>query len=463
MTLKHRGIRFRVTAIAVAAMALILVLGGSLLVWFLRTSMTDTIDLALIQRADDLTALIRSGVDLDDGFPAGVQEGFAQLVTADGTVLASTPHVSGSTAVTVELPTGSSDLIRTVNLPRVDDDTFRVLTRALGENAFLHVGSPFEVVPDAAETLVGLLTILLPMLILAFGGVVWWMVGRTLGPVERIRSEVAAIEASELDRRVPEPRTGDEIDRLAGTMNEMLARLQSSAERQRRFIADASHELRSPLTRIRSGLELGGVVELGNGSEGNLLEDVIEMQGLIEDLLYLARADEGDDRLAFQPLDLDDLVIGEARRIQLGGRLEVDMRGVSGAHVVGDRARLRRAIRNLLENAERHARGRVTITLVELGDEAALSVSDDGPGIAASDSERVFERFTRLDESRSSATGGTGLGLAIARQIAQSHGGSLRLTSSNAPGATFEMRLPRNPNGSQAAVSLDPPPSNRKH
>lgn len=438
----RRGIRFRVTAVALAVLTLILVLGGIVLVAFQRASLTATIDQALTQRADDLTALLAGDGDFGGAFPAGAGEGFAQLVTSEGSVLASTPNLSAAGPLRVEVPSGMSDFIRTVSGLEGDDDAFRLLTRPLVGLGYLHVGTEYEVVADASETLVGLLAVLVPILLLASGGLTWWLVGKTLNPVERIRSEVAEIESTELQRRVPRPGTGDEIDRLAETMNEMLARLESSVERQRSFVADASHELRSPLTRIRSALELRRLDRDPDATgDGALLADVIEMQRLVEDLLYLARADEGKAEPTLEPLDLDDLVISEARRIHSEG-VPIDMAAVSGAHVNGDPVQLRRAVRNLLENAQRHAEHLVTVSLIERPGEVILAVSDDGIGIAEADAERVFERFTRLDDSRASETGGFGLGLAIARRIVRSHGGSLKLTSYETAGATFELRLP---------------------
>ncbi|HEX6300218.1 MAG TPA: HAMP domain-containing sensor histidine kinase [Acidimicrobiia bacterium] len=439
----RRGIRFRVTAVAVGVLTLILVLGGVVLVALQRSSLTATIDQALIQRANDLTALV-AGADFDGSFPAEAGDGFAQLVAADGSVVASTTNLSGADSLPVGLPDGDSDLIRTISDLGGDDDSFRVLSRPADEDAVLHVGTEFEVVAEAAESLIGLLAVVLPLLILASAGLIWSMVGRTLTPVERIRAEVAEIKPNELQRRVPEPGTGDEIDRLAETMNEMLSRLESSTERQRRFVADASHELRSPLTRIRTALELETRTRkpVPAGEDKDLLQDVIEMQRLVEDLLYLARADEDAAEPVLQALDLDDLIIGEVQRIRAENRVEVDMGGVSGAHVDADPVQLRRAVRNLLENAQRHANQHVSVALAEQAGEAVLTVADDGPGIPESDSERIFDRFTRLDDSRTLETGGSGLGLAIARQIVHNHGGSLRLATSETAGAVFELRLP---------------------
>lgn len=440
-----RGIRFKVTAIALAVLALILLAGGFVLVAFLRASLTATVDQALMQRANDLTAIITSDDDLGGTFPAGAGEGFAQLIGADGRVLASTPNLLGLGQLPVALPDGPSDSIRTISDLADDDDSLRLLTRHLDGFGFLHVGTEFEVVADATETLIRLLAVILPVMVLPTGGLIWWLVGRTLGPVERIRSEVAELESSELHRRVSEPGTGDEIDRLAITMNKMLARLETSTGRQQRFVSDASHELRSPLTRIRSALEvgrLGAASEADHISDDALLGNVIEMQRIVEDLLFLARTDEGKAAPQLQPLDLDDLVISEARRLRAEERVLFDLAGVSGAHVDGDRVQLRRAIRNLLENAQRHAERRVTVSLSEQAGEAVLTIADDGSGIPEPDSERVFERFTRLDDSRTSETGGSGLGLAIARQIVRSHGGNLKLTDLETAGATFELRLP---------------------
>ncbi|MBT8207953.1 MAG: HAMP domain-containing histidine kinase [Acidimicrobiia bacterium] len=437
-----RGIRFRVTIVASIAMAVILILGGFALVVLQRDSLTATIDRALAQRADDLTALVPTGDDFGGVFPVGADEGFAQLLAGDGTVLASTPNLADAAPLPVDLPV-SSDAVRTITGVGGDDDSFRVLTRPLEGARYLHVGTEFEVVAGAAETLLGLLAVTVPILILVTGTLIWLLVGRTLRPVERIRSEVAEIGSRELHRRVPQPTTGDEVERLAETMNEMLARLERSVERQQTFVADASHELRSPLTRIRSALELG---QRGDGShpgdDDALLRDVVGMQRLVEDLLFLARSDDGKAPSRRRRLDLDDLVIGEARTARADDSVSFDLSGVSAAHVEGDSVQLRSAVRNLLENARRHASGRVTVSLGEQDGEAVLTVTDDGPGIPESEAERVFERFTRLDDSRTTQTGGSGLGLAISRQIAESHGGSLRLTSFDTDGARFELRIP---------------------
>lgn len=437
-----RSIRFRITALATAVVAVVLVVGGVALVLLQQATLTSTIDDALGQRADDITALVESGA-VPDPLPEGAGEGFAQLVGQDGSVLVSTPNLTGVPPLAI--PAGAEDRLQTLEGLAIEDDAFRVLSRQIEGVGTLHVGTSGERIAESTEALIRALAVIIPILVLALATLIWWLVGRTLRPVEDIRSEVAAIGSTDLYRRVPEPETGDEIDRLAETMNEMLARLEASVERQQVFVADASHELRSPLTRMRSALE----VELAENDPEwrdtlqGVLDDVVEMQRVAEDLLYLARADEGRIRRDFRPIDLDDLVLAEARLVQASGGVKVDLSAVSGAHVVGDGGQLTRAVRNLLDNASRHADSKVTIRLQESGDDAVLIVANDGPGIAPEDAERIFARFGRLDEARAEGTGGVGLGLAIARDIAERHGGSLTLDSTGDPGAAFELRLPR--------------------
>ena len=423
--MQTRSIRFRITALASVAVAVVLIAGGAALVLLQRNALIDGLDENLTQRADDIVGLIESG-NVPSELAAGTDEGFAQLVGLDGEVLVSTPSLSGDPALPLEPPSDSGDAFSTIEVPEVDDDLFRVLTRSVPEVGILHVGTTYDVVAESAATLISALAWIIPLLVLALAGLVWWLVGGTLRPVEDIRVEVAEIEATDLGRRVPQPGTDDEIDRLAATMNEMLSRLETSVERQQRFVADASHELRSPLTRLRSELEVD-MAEAAHAQQRavlrGLLEEVLGMQVMVEDLLFLARSDAGQASIGFQSVDLDDLVLEEAKRIQSHQRVEVDLSAVSGAQVIGDRSQLVRAIRNLMDNAERHAASRMELSLQESDDEAVLVVADDGPGIPDQEAGRIFERFTRLDEARTAGAGGTGLGLAISREIVERHQG----------------------------------------
>ncbi len=328
----------------------------------------------------------------------------------------------------------------------VDDDVFRVLSRIVPTSqgrAVLHVGTTFDVVNETTATLVGTLGVLLPVVVALVGVIVWWLVGRTLQPVEAIRSEVDEIGSSDLHRRVPVPPHDDEIGRLAHTMNRMLERVEASVDRQKRFVADASHELRSPLTRLRTEIDVSLAGDsVDRPALESLREDVGAMQRLVDDLLHLARTDAARSPLQAQLVDLDDIVLREAEAVLAESRIEVDLSGVSAAQVVGDRSQLTRAIRNLCDNAQQHAAHRVTFTLGERDGVAALTITDDGPGVPPDQAATVFERFGRLDDSRARTTGGTGLGLAIAREIIERHGGTVELDTTHHPGARFVLTLP---------------------
>jgi signal transduction histidine kinase len=441
-----RGIRTRITAIAAVAMAVVLAGAAAALLTAQRRQLTGAIDATLEQRADDLTALVVAGGDLPEQLPASGDDGtVAQIVAGDGTVISASRGMRRPMARS--LPDDASAAIQTVSVPGFDDP-FRLLTRrVLGSNGVveLHVGANLDDVREATSTLAVALAAVVPIAALTLAMVVWWLVGRTLEPVEAIRSEVAAIGGGDLHRRVPRPQTGDEIDLLAQTMNDMLDRLEDAVRRQQRLVADASHELRTPLTRIRAEVE----VELARGvdeDEEALLRSVLDetaaLQRLVDDLLHLARSDAGATRLRLQALDLDDIVLREARRLREHGRVTVDSSGVSAASIVGDAEQLGRAVRNLATNAERHAATTVSLRLAEHEARARLVVGNDGPPIPADQRERIFERFTRLDDARAHDVGGTGLGLAITRDIVERHGGTVRVDPDRDDGAAFVVELP---------------------
>ena len=436
-----RSIRFRITLVAVVAVAALLAIAGAVLVVLQRDTLTASIDQTLTQRADDIASLLEEGGSPDE-FAPGPDEGFAELVDANGAVVAATPNLADQPPL--DIVNNRDNLIQNLEVPIVDDDLFRVLSRPVA-GGVLHVGTTYDVVAESTTALVGSLALTIPVVVAILGVLVWGLVGRTLQPVEDIRSEVAAIGATDLRRRVPSPGTADEIDRLANTMNEMLERLEGSLGRQQRFVADASHEFRGPLTRLRAELELGlsSVNDQATTDQlGSLLDEVLGMQEMVEDLLFLAQSDAGKSDQTRAAIDLDDLVLLEGRRIAGNGLVEVNLSAVSGAHLVGNRSQLSRAVKNLLDNAERHAVATVCIGLEERDGFAFLTVEDDGPGVPLSGVEQIFERFDRLDEARATSTGGSGLGLAIARDIAMRHGGSLVVTNPGEAGARFEMTLP---------------------
>lgn len=284
------------------------------------------------------------------------------------------------------------------------------------------------------------MTVGVPALLVVVGGVTWLVTRRALRPVEGIRREMAAITASEdLTRRVPEPGTHDEVAKLARTTNETLTALEASVDRQRRFVADASHELRSPIASLRTQLEVGEAHPELLDVPG-AVADTVRLQQLAADLLLLARLDAGEHAGSTR-LDLAALVREEVSQ-RSTDRIPVtpDVRG--SAEVAGSRGQLARVLGNLLDNAQRHAVGEVSATVRREGGQVVLAVSDDGSGVPEAERERIFERFVRLDDARSRDDGGAGLGLAIARDVAHRHGGTLDVGRAEAGGARFELRLP---------------------
>ncbi|MFF7447114.1 MULTISPECIES: ATP-binding protein [unclassified Streptomyces] len=300
----------------------------------------------------------------------------------------------------------------------------------------VYAGGSLDAEQDAVDTATTAMLIGFPLLLAVVAAVTWLVTRRALRPVEGIRREMAAITASEdLARRVPEPDTHDEVARLARTTNETLAALETSVERQRRFVADASHELRSPIASLRTQLEVGAAHPELLDVPG-AVEDTVRLQRLAADLLLLARLDAGEG-----PGD-KRLDLGEVARREARGREGVTVEA-EAVDVAGSRSQLERVLGNLLDNAQRHARSAITLSVRADGAWAVVEVADDGDGVAEADRERIFERFVRLDEARSRDDGGAGLGLAIARDVAARHGGTLTVGDAPAGGALFALRLPR--------------------
>jgi signal transduction histidine kinase len=279
--------------------------------------------------------------------------------------------------------------------------------------------------------------------LLLIGLLTWWIVGRALRPMERIRSQLADITEHDLSRRLPVPETGDELQRWAITANETLDRLEQAMNRHRSFVDDAAHELRSPLAGLLSTLE----VAAAHPDRADLpvaitaaLADARRLQRLTDDLLLLARLDRTPPRHA-RVVDLDALVAEQVAERRFAGTGPAYRVSTVDVQVVGDEGQLERVLRNLLDNAARYARDEVRVTLSRRGDGVELEVLDDGPGIAAADRSRVFDRFARLDDARDQHHGGSGLGLAIARDIVRGHGGTVDIADSPT-GARFVVHIP---------------------
>ncbi|WP_432586658.1 HAMP domain-containing sensor histidine kinase [Streptomyces sp. HD1123-B1] len=377
--------------------------------------------------SDDLEAVTGTGSPSVRPVPAPPGEGDDDDDDGGAGEVSSTPEYSGGTA-------------------RIDGSTAEYrwaaveVTDARGEDVTVYAGAPLATEQGAVGTVRDAMLIGLPLLLVVVAGVTWLVTRRALRPVEGIRREMAAITAStDLSRRVPEPSSHDEVAALARTTNETLAALEASVERQRAFVADASHELRSPVASLRTQLEVGAAHPELLDLDG-AVEDVVRLQRLAADLLLLARLDAGERPALTARVALDGMVREELSQ-RTGDRLPV-VTELSPAEVAGSRGQLSRVLGNLVDNAQRHARGEVRVSVRTEGGRAVLVVADDGDGVPEGERERIFERFVRLDDARSRDDGGAGLGLAIARDVAERHGGTLTVGAGPGGGALFELRLP---------------------
>ncbi|MER5931694.1 HAMP domain-containing sensor histidine kinase [Streptomyces sp. NPDC002054] len=465
------SLRARAALAAALAMAALLAAGGLWLHGLLRANLLDNTasrtELATRKAAAQADA---HTLPADGRLPAPdggvdlllVLDAHGRTLAAGGNTRAVTPaELAG-----VRPPAGSDS--RTVVLPADRPGGQRrgvVVVEAQGagpgERVSVYAMTVLGDVDDATRAVAFGLVAGAPPLIGFAALLAWWVTGQALRPVTAIRSGLAAVTASELDRRVPDPGGADEIARLARTVNDTLDRLERSDARQRQFTADASHELRNPLAAVRSRLEVALAGAPGPGGRPDresveaALAETDRLQRIAADLLLLARLDGGAGTgagtaraadAAGEPVDLALLAAEDAARRPTPAPppRQVRLRVEAGAPVpaTGHPARLERALANLVDNALRHARTEVVVQAYAEPAAAVLEVRDDGPGIPAAHRNRVFERFVRLDEDRSRTGGGTGLGLPIAREIARAHGGEVTACEAPGGGARLVLRLP---------------------
>lgn len=440
------SVRARITFLATVVVAALLV-GASLgLLAVLDHELTQQSDAVLRARALELADLAVAG-DLGRAPPTIGDEGLVQVVDDRGAVLAASTNITGAAPIAAPAQR-AADLRVVVALDAPDDgeiEHYRVwsVARALPSGVVtVFVGTSLESVDEATRTLRRLLTLGVPLLLLVLAGGTWRVVGRALGRVELVRREVDEIGDDDLTRRL-QAGPPDEVGRLVTTLNAMLSRVEEGQRSQRDFVADASHELQSPVTALRTQLEVAQAHPEGvdwPALVDDLVEDTDGLQALLQDLLLLARSGAGE-RLQ-TPLDLVDLVSGEVSR-QTPGPVSLTVRGDAPVPVLGDEAQLARVIRNLVDNAVRHARAAVVVSTGQNEATGWVRVADDGGGVPAEDRDRIFDRFYRVEHARSRAQRGTGLGLAIARSVARSHGGDVVVVPGDGyAGAVFELRVP---------------------
>lgn len=434
---RRAGIRVRITAVAASVVALALLV-GAVGFWFtLRTALYGQLQAGAQQDAAAFAEQVeRSG---PDALPDLDDDRFWQVIDG-GAVVAASDAAEGFGPL-ADREGESAGLV----LLDSDDPPFVTATEGEGEDAVVVAGRSTEDVDATLATVGLLLAISVPLIAGVVALTTWFAVGRSLSPVERMRQQVERMSASDLSRRVDEPETGDEIGRLAHTMNGMLGRLQDAQAAQRRFVSDASHELKSPLASLRQYAEVARAhpdrISPAELSEA-VLDEGARLERLVQGMLVLSRADEGGLALQVADVDLDDLLLVEADRLRAVGSITVDVTGVHPVRVRGDLGLLSQVARNLADNAARHARTRVWLAVARTASGAVLSVEDDGGGIPSGERDRVFERFVRLDEARAREAGGSGLGLAIVREIVRAHGGQVRADAGASGGARFVVTLP---------------------
>jgi signal transduction histidine kinase len=425
-------LRGRLMSIGVLGIAGALVVGGVILYAVLSSSLTRTVQSEALASAKEVALLLDSG-QVPDPVPASGAQ-VVQVLSSDDRVLTGsltadrltalvTPQekaraVAGEVVVVAGSRSGLSGGLQ-VSAVQAGPQSARVTVVAALPTADLE---------SATRTLRALLLVVFPIVLLVCAAIAWRVIGLALRPVEALRSGAARIDGSLADERLPVPATRDEISALATTLNAMLDRVATARRTQRSFVADAAHELRSPLATMRTQLEVAQRLGEGGDLPADLLPEVARLSALVEDLLLLARTDDGTRPRAVGPVDIGELVDDVVARYA-SARVPVRCGEIGGSSAVvqGVRDELYRALTNLVDNAVRHATTEVRVAVEPSPSGPRVTVTDDGHGIPASERERVFDRFTRLDDARDRDSGGTGLGLAITRELLRRNGAEITL------------------------------------
>jgi heavy metal sensor kinase len=444
-------IRVRLTLAFALAMAIVLAATGAFLYVRLGDSLDEAIDESLPARAEYVqTNYVLGGVLGVLGEP---DERFAQVLDASGTVVASSPQLWTNPlldpATVKELGDSGTRLLELDDVPGVSGRA-RVLASAFqaeGITFIAVVGASLEDRDETVRSFLALLLVVGPIALLVMSAIGYGLATAALRPVESMRREAAAISASEPGRRLPLPRARDEVHRLGETLNAMLGRLEDALERERGFVADAGHELRTPLANLRAELELAlrrpRTEEELVQAVRSAAEETERLARLAEDLLLIARSDQGQLPLRREEIEAGELLRSVAERFEQ--RLDAENRTIgveASARIVldADRARLEQALGNLVENALVHGEGAVVLRASAANGYVELHVSDAGQGFATAFLPHAFDRFSRADGARTGP--GTGLGLAIAEAIAKAHGGSAHAANRNGAGADVWLALP---------------------
>lgn len=391
--------------------------------------------------AEQVVELVRSG-RLPDPIPVTGSQ-MVQVVDSRNRVVSASAGSDRLTAILTssQLTRALHGSIRVEASRLAQSAPYVVIAEAVpGLDRFIVVAEPTDQLLRTAHVLRVTLLVVLPVLLVILGAISWRLIGATLRPVERLRAGAERISGADHDERLPVPRSVDEIHALALTLNSMLDRLADSRARQRAFLADVAHELRSPLTSMRTQLEVAERLGEGDALSREVLADVLRMSALVEDLLVVARLDSDAVPLPDAgPVELDAVLERQGARYA-GAALDVDVE--PGLVVLLGPGELDRLLANLVDNAVRHARSRVGVCARRHGDRVRITISDDGPGVPVAERDRMRQRFTRLDSARDRGSGGTGLGLAIVTSLLAKRDGRLLLDDAPSGGLAATLDLP---------------------
>ena len=452
------AIRTRLTLSYTAALAVLLAVYAGGVFLFFRDGLHTQLDRQLyddVEHAEDMLAWSAAGTAVAWRAVAHDDAGMAVLPWVEvwstrGSLLYRSPVAEREPIEPVVAAHDHPDSV-TVRQP---GQVFRVQERRAsieGRPVFMRVARSENDAHTELARIGWILAIGLPLGALGAAAAGYSLARRALAPVDRLAIRASAITAERLSERLPVETPGDELGRLATAFNATLARLERSFDQMQRFTSDASHELRTPLTAVRSVGEVG--LQQPRSPEGyreiigSMLEEVDRLSQLVESLLTLSRADAGHVKLTRQPVDLSSLVQDTITQVQVlaeekSQHVAAELNGP--VLISADAVLLRRAVVNLLDNAIKYAPAgtAIHVTLSAEGQQAMVSIRDQGPGISAADQDHIFDRFYRVDRSRSRDTAGAGLGLAIARWVVEAHGGVISVTSEEGHGSTFRITLP---------------------
>jgi signal transduction histidine kinase len=446
--LQGMSLRARLMAVGVTGVALALALGSFVLYAVLTVTVNRAVDDSAFASARAVAAMVENNT-VPDPLPVSGSQ-VVQIVDSSGSVVSASLSADRLTPLL-----RSPELAKALDGERISvpggraglSGTLRAIAIPAGTasaSPSIIVAVPVNDIEQSQRVLRNTLLVTYPPLVVIMALIAWRVIGWTLRPVETLRSGAARISGSDQDERLVVPGAADEIRALALTLNDMLDRLAAARGRQRAFVADSAHELRSPLASMRTQLEVAQ--HLGEGGElaADLLADVARLSALVEDLLLLARA--GSDvrpPSMRESLDVTALLVAMASRYA-DARVPVSVTAGPAVYASANSEELQRVLANLVDNAVRHATSAVSLSVRAEGGHAVLTVADDGPGIPADERERVFERFARLDDARDRDAGGTGLGLAIVRELLRRSDGSISLRDNpSGPGLAAVVQLAR--------------------